>query len=107
MNYRWLSPGLALLALLGWCTAAAAEGYVPGGESTVTVDALPLQAVEDIGAHGLPREQREMLEHDAAIGSRRRHRLSFHQDTARFGREKSADKIKQRGFPAARGTKKR
>jgi hypothetical protein len=45
MTYRfWLSLGLTLMVVSGSWTAAGAEGYIPGGESMVTVDALPLQA---------------------------------------------------------------
>jgi hypothetical protein len=44
MTHRWLSLGFALMVVSGWWTAAGAEGYIPGGESIVTVDVLPLQA---------------------------------------------------------------
>src|SRR5262249_32603554 len=44
MRYHWLSLALALVVGSGAWTAASAEGYIPGGESVVTVDALPLQA---------------------------------------------------------------
>ena len=69
--------------------------------------ALPFQAVEDIGAHGLPRKQRKMLEDNAAIGAGRRHRPAFHQNAAGFGREESANEVKQGRFPAARRAKQR
>ena len=41
--------------------------------------ALPFEAVKNIGAHGFPGKQREMLEHDAAIGSGRGDRLALDQ----------------------------
>ncbi len=65
--------------------------------------ALPFESVEDVGADRLPRKQRKMLEYNAAIGTGRRDRLPFHDDAAGFGRQKSADQIKQRGFAAAGG----
>src|SRR5262249_49111571 len=44
--------------------------------------ALPLEAIEDVAAHGLPRKQREMLKHDAAVGPRRRDGLAVDRDAA-------------------------
>src|SRR5262249_58589154 len=41
---------------------------------------LPLEPVEDVGAHRLPGEQREMLEHDAAVRSRSGDRPAVDQD---------------------------
>ena len=48
-----------------------------------------------------------MLEYNTAIRTGRRDRLSFHDDAAGFGRQKSADQVKQRGFAAAGGAKER
>ncbi|HEV8437738.1 MAG TPA: PEGA domain-containing protein [Methylomirabilota bacterium] len=49
MSYRWLCLVVVLLGAGGWSTIAEAEtdrtsSYVPGESSTITVDALPLQA---------------------------------------------------------------
>ena len=68
---------------------------------------LPLEAVENVGAHRLPREQREMLEHDAAVGPGPGDRLAVDQDLAGLGREKAADEIEQRRLAAARGAEQR
>ena len=63
--------------------------------------ALPLQPVENVAAHAFPRKQREMLEHDAAVRTRRRDRLAFDQDAAGDRRQEPADQIEQGGFAAA------
>src|SRR5215470_14086763 len=42
--------------------------------------ALPLEPVKDVGAHRLPRKQREMLEHDAAVGPGSGDRLAVDHD---------------------------
>ena len=69
--------------------------------------ALPLKAVENIGAHRFPREQRKMLKHDTAVRPWRRDRFAFHGDAAGFDRKKPADEIEQGGFAAAGGTEQR
>ncbi len=61
----------------------------------------PLEAVEDVGAHALPGKQREVLEHDAAVGARRADRLALDQDLAGLGRQEAADQIEQRRLAAA------
>src|SRR5215472_1408724 len=67
----------------------------------------PLQAVEDVGAHRLPRKQREMLKDDAAIGTRRADRLALDEYLAGFRGEKAADEIEQRRLAAAGGSEQR
>src|SRR6516162_3574794 len=66
-----------------------------------------LQAVEDVGAHRLPRKQREMLKDDAAIGTRRADQLALDENLAGFRGEKAADEIEQRRLAAAGGSEQR
>src|SRR5215470_1536406 len=69
--------------------------------------ALPLEAVKNVGAHRLPGKQREVLEHDAAVGPGASDRLAFDQDAAALDREESTDQIKQRRLAAAGGAEQR
>src|SRR5262249_49540047 len=66
-----------------------------------------LQAVEDVGAHRLPREQREMLEYDAAVGTGPTNRHTIEQDSTPFGRQKAADQVEQGRLAAARRPEQR
>src|SRR6266508_3254229 len=65
------------------------------------------QSVENIAAHRLPRKQREMLEHDAAIWPRRADRLALDQNPAGLRGEKAADEVEQRRLAAAGGAEQR
>src|SRR5262249_31480403 len=66
-----------------------------------------LQAVEDVGAHRLPREQREMLEHDAAVGTGAANRHTIEQDSTPLGLKEAADQVEQGGLAAARWSQDR
>ena len=55
----------------------------------------------------LPGKQREMLEHDAAVGARRADRLALDQDLAGLDRQEAADQIEQRRLAAAGRTEQR
>ncbi len=59
-----------------------------------------LEAVEHVGAHRLPGEQREVLKHDAAVGTGRSDRLAFDHDLAGLGGKEAADEIEQRRLAA-------
>ena len=48
-----------------------------------------------------------MLEHDAAVGTGRHHRLALDRDAAGLGRQEAADQVEQGRFPAAGGAKQR
>jgi hypothetical protein len=63
--------------------------------------ALALQAVEHVFAHRLPRKQREMLEHDAAVGAGTAYRRAVHQDCPGLDRQEAADEIEQGRLAAA------
>jgi hypothetical protein len=58
------------------------------------------RAVHDVAEHGLPWEQRELLEHRAAVGTGPGDRLSLHTDAARRRCDEAADHVEQRRFTA-------
>jgi hypothetical protein len=51
MSDRWVSLGVIVLTLCGFWSLAGAE-IIPGGSSTLTVDALPLEA--EVRLDGVP-----------------------------------------------------
>src|SRR5262249_16361812 len=67
----------------------------------------PLQAVEDVAAHRLPRKQREMLKDDAAIRARRADRLALEEDLAGFRGGEAADEAEQGQLATAGGSEQR
>jgi len=58
-------------------------------------DAAHLQAELDVLLHGLPRKQRVLLEHHAAIRPRFRHRLAIGDDAAGAGQGKTGNRVEQ------------
>src|SRR5262249_56360225 len=66
-----------------------------------------LQAIHDIGANRLPRKQREVLEHDAAVRSWSADRFAVDGDRAGFGRQEAAKQIKQGRLAAPRRSEQR
>src|SRR5262249_16253606 len=60
------------------------------------------QTVHHIAEHGLPREQRELLEHRSAVRSRPGHRLAAHPHRAAAWWHEAADDVEQ-GRLAATG----
>src|SRR5579884_1009922 len=68
---------------------------------------LPLETVENVAAHRLPRKQGEVLEDDAAIGAGARDFLAVDRDAAGLDRQEAADEIEQRRLAAAGRTEQR
>jgi len=56
----------------------------------------------DVLAHGLPGQQRVVLEHHHPLGSRIGHLASIHQDAATAGLGEASHQVEQGGFPATR-----
>ena len=68
---------------------------------------LAFETIEHVLEHGLPGEQREVLEHDAAIGSGAGDRLALDQDFSGLGRKKPADEIEEGRLSATAWTEQR
>src|SRR3954471_6046350 len=66
-----------------------------------------LEAIAHIGANGAPGKEREVLEDDAAVGTRTRDRRAFDADRPVFYGQEAADQIEQRRFTAARRPEQR
>src|SRR5262249_51138542 len=57
--------------------------------------ALPLKAIEDVAANGFPREQSEMLKHDATVRTRTGDVLAIDANSAGFHRQEATDQVEQ------------
>ena len=64
-------------------------------------EALHLQAPGDIAGDGLPRKERELLEHHAAIGAGTMHFPAVQLDAPRLGGDEAAHDVQQRALAAA------
>src|SRR5215467_13628249 len=60
-----------------------------------------LEAVADVPAHRAPRQDRELLEHYAAIAARATHRLAVAFDGSLGGADEAGDRLEQRSLAAA------
>src|SRR5688500_2838987 len=72
--------------------------FAPLASRPVAKDTIDRQC--DIAANGQPRQQRIVLENQAALGPRPSDRFPFHQDLAFVGLDKSCDKLSKRRLPA-------
>src|SRR5919201_2526130 len=63
--------------------------------------ALRLEPPGDVAGHGLPREERELLEHHAAVGSRAAHVAPVDADRAAVGGNEAAHDVEERALAAA------
>ncbi len=70
-------------------------------------DAHLFEAIENVLAHRLPGEEREILKHDAAIGARTRHRLVVDGNATGLDWKKSPQEIQQGALAAARRPEQR
>ena len=66
--------------------------------------AAQLEAEGDVAQHVGPRQQREILEHERALGAGAVDRLAFDQDLAGIARDQAGDDLEQRGLAAAART---
>src|SRR6185503_1441198 len=63
--------------------------------------ALGFQTPCHVSGHGLPREQRELLEHHAAVGPRAVYAAAVDLDRAGFGLDEAAHDVQERALAAA------
>src|SRR5712671_4046803 len=63
-----------------------------------------LQAVADIAAHGAPRQDRELLEHHAALAAGALHELAVAMDGPLSRPDETGDRLQQRGLAATART---
>src|SRR6478735_4638728 len=64
-------------------------------------ETLRLEAPGDVAGHALPRKERELLEHHAAVGPRAAHFLAVDADAAGLGGDEAADDVQERALAAA------
>src|SRR5262245_19910722 len=69
----------------------------------VLLHAAQLEAEGDVAQHARPRQQREVLEHERALGSRAVDGASLDENFASVARDQAGDDLEQRGLAAAAG----
>ena len=78
------------------------EGLGARGALVLVADAGELEAEVDVLARRQPREERRVLEHDAALGPGRVDDLAVERDASRVGALEPGDEVEQRRLAAAR-----
>ena len=80
------------------------------GDRALALDARhagDLETVANVAAHRTPRQDRQLLEHHAALAARPAYRLAVAQDGAFGGPDEAGQRLEERGLAAAAGAYQR
>ena len=112
-NGQGAGDGHPLLHAAGELTGVLIGGMAEAHQLNALFDALALLGSRgaahhvvhrqgDVLAHGLPRQQRIVLEHHHPLGTGISHLASIHQDAAAAGLGEASHQVEQCGFAATR-----